>query len=156
MIRNYLQLYYKLTTIISYLHFIVILFILVLLYSILESGICVVDVWRMFGDRFPVIGMSAAYCMAENRHPRNRVWLTLYLKAETSSIHLTHLRHNVSPSMVIYLYSRASNLQPTIYYIFCLFIVYYFCILYLVYNSYKSKKYFFICLKGALFYYIHK
>ena len=46
------------------------------------------------------------------------------------------------------------SLYPSNYYllnrIFCLFIVYCF-FLYLVYNSYKSKKDFFICLKGAIF-----
>ena len=48
------------------------------------------------------------------------------------------------------------SLYPSNYYllnrIFFLFIVY--CLLfflYLVYNTYKSKKYFFICLKGAIF-----
>ena len=43
------------------------------------------------------------------------------------------------------------SLNPSNYYllnrIFCLFIFF----LYLVYNSYKSKKDFFICLKGAIF-----
>ena len=50
----------------------------------------------MLGDRSPGVGMSEAYLVAEDRHPRHIIRSTLYLKADTTCSHLT-----ISFSMVI-------------------------------------------------------
>ena len=58
--------------------------------------ICIVK-WRaacvcwMLGGRYPRVGMSAAYLVAEDRHPIHSIWWTLYVKAKTLSSHLTHI-----------------------------------------------------------------
>ena len=48
-------------------------------------------VWWMLGDMSPGVGMSEVYLVTEDRHSRHRIWSTLYLKAETSWSHLTHV-----------------------------------------------------------------
>ena len=71
----------------------------------------------------PGVGMSETFLVAEDRHPRHRIWWTLYVKSETSSSNLIHIFIYLSD---IYLYSWAYNLQPTTYnllnilFIYCL------------------------------------
>ena len=48
-------------------------------------------VWWILGDMSPGVGMSEVYLVTEDRHSRHRIWSTLYLKAETSWSHLTHI-----------------------------------------------------------------
>ena len=50
----------------------------------------------------PGVGMLAAYLVAEYRHPRHRIWWTLYVQSESSSSNLIHIFIYLSD---IYLYS---------------------------------------------------